>query len=152
MIKEKVLDYTDVYSELHRIRQCGIEKLKNTLDKFSKVVPESKIQIHNGDDKSLSFHIFDYHVHVQFIVNVSNDIGCIQWFYITFNPEIQKQEGTLIIEYYFSRTGSIFQNHSDRGNPIHNLTVDSVWKFFYKNILEFCEKVDAETYAKFQCE
>ncbi len=147
--KEALMKYAEAYTEFKKTRKVGIERMNDVLLRLSEVIPEAKIKIKKSDTSSTEFQLFDFNIYIRFMINVANDIGTVQWFNIDFNPEAQKNEGKLILEYYFDYLGNIYRNISDTKSTTYSFQTD-FWSFVYQNLLEFCQKVDADTYSGFQ--
>lgn len=147
--KEALMKYAGAYTEFKKTRKVGIERMNDVLLRLSEVIPEAEIQIKNIDDFSIEFQIFGLTIFVRFIVNVTKDIGCVQWFHFSLNPEKRKGEGKLILEYYFDYLGNIYRDLSNTSSTVYSFQTE-FWSFVYQNLLEFCQKVDANTCSGFQ--
>lgn len=140
MHKQKLLERAGAYSEFKKTRDAGLGKLKDILAKFSEVSPEADVCIQDNDDCSLRFRIFGFSVYVRFLINITNDIGCVQWYHISFEPEKQKGKAELILEHYFDYLGNLYKHRTHKTSSC-SFSAD-YWSFAYQNIFEFCEKVD----------
>jgi hypothetical protein len=147
--KEALMKYAGAYTEFKKTRKVGSERMNDVLLRLSEVIPEAEIQIKNIDDFSIEFQIFGLTIFVRFIVNVTKDIGCVQWFHFSLNPEKRKGEGKLILEYYFDYLGNIYRDLSNTSSTVYSFQTE-FWSFVYQNLLEFCQKVDANTCSGFQ--
>ena len=145
--KRKLIERADIFSELDKIKQIGLERTKDVFSKLAVVIPGAKIVVEDSTDDSISFQIFGFRVFVRFLIIIPNDVGCAQWFHICANPETQENEGTLIIEYFFDHLGNLYKSPSDKASIGYSFQTD-FWIFTYKTILGFCEQVDKNIISK----
>jgi hypothetical protein len=138
--KQKILERAGTYAEFKKVSEIGLERLREVLTRLSEVSPEADVSIVAGNDGSLRFKILGFSAYVRFLINVTRDIGTVQWYYISFDPKRQKDQAELALEYYFDHLGNIYGKPADT-NAMYGLKSD-FWSFVYQNILEFCEKVD----------
>lgn len=139
--KENLIEYAKAYSEWEDTKKRVIGRMKQVLSRVSEG-KIAEIRIQDFDDYSIKFQIFNFNVLVRFTTNVSKDIGCVQWFYVNFNPEKQKTEGKLVLEYYFDHSGSIYKSQT-KSNAICNFETTNYWYFIYQNLVEFSKKIDS---------
>jgi hypothetical protein len=144
--KRKLMERADIFTEFDKIKQIGLDRTKDVLSKLAEVIPGAKIVIEEPADDSVSFQMFGFRVFVRFLITISNDIGCVQWFHVCTNPETQENEGTLIIEYFFDHLGNLYKSPSDRTSIGYSFQSD-FWVFIYKTILEFCDLVDKNIFS-----
>jgi len=145
--KRKVMERADIFAEFDKIKQIGLDRTKDALSRIAEVIPGAKIVVEDSTDNSISFQIFGFRVFVRFLIIISNDVGCVQWFHICAKPETQENEGTLIIEYFFDHLGNLYKSPANKDSIGYSFQTD-FWIFTYKTILEFCEQVDKNIISK----
>ena len=144
--KQKLIERANIYDEFDKTQKIGLDRTKEVFSRLAEVIPKAKIVIEDPSDDSVSLQIFGFRVFVRFQIIISNDIGSVQWFRVCTNPETKKNEGTLIIEYYFDHLGNLYRSPSDKNSIGYSFESD-FWVFTYKTILEFCDQVDKNIFS-----
>ncbi len=140
--------YTSTYSALERKARSGFKRLIDILLDLPEEM--GKVCIQNKNGSFVRFQFLGFKVLIRFVKNVIKNKGCIQWYYIFFDPEYQREKGKKIFEYYFDKNGKIY---SDESTIIKGLSFEHYFRcFIYQNLLDFCQKVDEDTYSEFQKE
>jgi len=83
--KENLIEYAKAYSEWEDTKKRLIGRMKQVLSRVSEG-KIAEVRIQDFDDYSIKFQIFSFNVSVRFTTNVSQDIGCVQWFYMGHLP------------------------------------------------------------------
>lgn len=64
------------------------------------------------EDFWIQFRLWGFTIKIIFMKNITEDLARIQWYYIFFNEEKQKEQSLLILEHYFDSLGRIYKEKS----------------------------------------
>jgi hypothetical protein len=144
--KQKLIERADIYGEFDKVKKIGLDRTKDVFSKLAEVIPKAKIVVEEPTNDTIFIQIFGFRVFIRFLIILSDDIGCVQWFHVCHNPETQENEGNLIIEYFFDHLGNLYRSPSEK-NSIGYSFESEFWVFTYKTILEFCDQVDSNIFS-----
>lgn len=144
--KQKLIERADIYDDFDKVKKIGLDRTKDVFSRLAEVIPKAKIVIEEPAEDTIFIQIFGFSVFIRFLIILSNDIGCVQWFHVCHNPETQENEGSLIIEYFFDHLGNLYKSPSEK-NSIGYSFESEFWVFTYKTILEFSNQVDNNIFS-----
>lgn len=147
-IKERILELHDMYSDFNATKQQGIERMKDVLSKLGEVCTRSVVVHETPGGNLMNFHVFGINILVMYSIVISANLGCVRWYNIIFDPERQKDTGSLIVEYYFDKLGNIYKDAAKATCEGYSFQADNHYRFIYRKILESLDIVDQKEAKK----
>lgn len=141
---QSLATYSSRYSQLKSIAKEGMQYLTEVLDNFPE--HQGKITIRSRDEYSVTIQYLGFSILIRFMKNIKEEIGYLQWYYVFFSPERQKEESRIVDTYYFDTLGNMYK---EKGGHAFYSFRSGFGDFFYSALQQFCQKVDEETCSEF---
>jgi hypothetical protein len=116
--------------------------MKDVLSKLGEVCAGSVVVNETPNGNLINFHVFGINILVKFSIVLSANLGCVRWYHVIFDPEKQKDNGSLITEYYFDNLGNIYKDAAKTTCESYSLQAENHYRFIYRIIFDFLDIID----------